>query len=225
MRPTSVAEFSEIYGAYASGVLDPAFALLVQTQAALKAEVAEAIARSEALAGALMEREPQAELSDDALARTLALIDDDETAGSSTVKRAALLAGQALKDLDQLPEPLQNSAIDAISAGNSWKFNAPGIRRLQLTLDSEAEAEIYRIEPGVSVPKHSHEGFEYTLCVAGAFRDETGVYGPGDLALNGPEDTHRPVADAPEVCFTLAVRGGGLKFTGMMGLVQRVLGN
>ena len=33
-----------------------------------------------------------------------------------------------------------------------------------------------------------------------------------------------PVGDEGEVCYALAVRDGGLRFTGMMGFLQRLLG-
>ena len=41
-------DFGEVYASYAAGSLDPAFCLLVETQAALRPEVGQAVARAEA---------------------------------------------------------------------------------------------------------------------------------------------------------------------------------
>ena len=60
--------------------------------------------------------------------------------------------------------------------------------------------------------------------MAGGFSDERGSYGPGEVVINGPSDLHQPVGDEGEVCYALAVRDGGLRFTGVMGLLQRLMG-
>ena len=62
-------------------------------------------------------------------------------------------------------------------------------------LVSNANGELYRIEPGATVPSHSHFGDELTLVVQGGFSDEVGSYGPGDICLKTPSDTHAPVGD------------------------------
>ncbi len=214
--------FSELYSAYAAGCLDPAFALLVETQSALRADIAETVRQSEVIAGVLLEREDKAEMADGAADRALAVIDDLEVT-RATEDSAARMAGKALDEILTLPEPLRAKALDA-AGSTGWQFTSPGIRRLRLDCASDAEVELYRIEPGAAVPRHTHEGYEATLIAAGGFTDETGSFGPGDVALKGPEDTHQPVADPGSPCFALAVRDGGLRFTGAMGLVQRILG-
>lgn len=213
---------SEIYAAHASGTLDPALSLLLGTQRALMGDTDTAMFLSEALSGALLEREAPAEMSASALDDALAAIDTLET-GRAVLNSPARLASNALDEILALPEPLRGLAIEA-AGGKGWKKTAPGIQRLTLNINSEADAEIYRIEPGTSVPRHSHEGSEFTLVVSGGFTDESGNYGPGDLSIKGPNDTHQPVADAGEPCFTLAVRDGGLKFTGLLGVIQKIVG-
>lgn len=222
MSSNKPATFSELYSAYAAGCLDPAFALLVETQSALRADIADKVRQSEVISGIMLEREAAADMADGAVDRAFSLIDDLEVS-SATEKGAARDAGNAIDELLALPDPLRARAIDAAGA-NGWQFTSPGIRRLRLDCDSDAEVELYRIEPGASVPRHTHEGYEATLIAAGGFTDETGSFGPGDVSMNGPEDTHQPVADPGEPCYALAVRDGGLRFTGAMGLVQRILG-
>ena len=219
---SSSSDLNEIYAAYASGTLDPALALLLGTQRALRGETDTALALSDILSGALLERETPAIMADDALQSAFASIDALETQ-NHILKSPAKLASNALDEILALPEPLRGIAIEA-AGKKGWQRTAPGIQRLTLDVGSDAETEIYRIEGGTAVPRHSHEGTEFTLLVSGGFSDETGSFGPGDLTVKGPEDTHQPVADRGEVCFTLAIREGGLKFTGVMGVLQKLVG-
>ena len=219
---SSNSDLTEIFAAYASGTLDPALTLLLGTQRSLRGDTDTALAMADILSGALLERETPAQMSDNALESAFSAIDALETS-KSVVNSPVALASNALDEILALPDPLRGFAIEAAGKAG-WQRTAPGIQRLTLDVGSDVETEIYRIEPGTAVPRHSHEGSEFTLVVSGGFTDETGNYGPGDLSVNGPDDTHQPIADAGEICFTLAVRDGGLKFTGLMGLIQKLVG-
>lgn len=222
MGKAQLSDFGEVYSSYAAGCLDPAFGLLVETQAALRPDVSRAVARAEAIAGIFLESEESAQLSDGAAATALAMIDAFE-ASHETSQRAVHQANEGLEELLALPEPLRETALQSFQS-NKWQSLTSGIRRLKLEADSQAEIELYRIEPGCAVPRHSHKGSEFTLVVSGGFSDDTGTFGPGDISVKGPEDTHQPIGDMDGVCYALAVRDGGLKFTGMLGLVQRLVG-
>ena len=222
MGKATINDFGEVYSSYAAGCLDPAFCLLVETQAALRPDVQRAVARAETIAGVFFESEELATLSVGAADKALAMIDAYES-GEQPVAQAVKRAGEGLDELLDLPEPLRETALQSFQT-HKWQGLSQGIRRLKLDAGSEAEVELYRIEPGCTVPKHSHHGSEFTLVVAGGFSDESGSFGPGDLSLKGPQDTHQPTGDMDGVCYALAVRDGGLKFTGMMGLIQRLVG-
>lgn len=137
--------------------------------------------------------------------------------------RAGRAAGEAMEEILALPDPLRGAALEAVGR-KGWQAMGRGLKRLTLDTGSVMETELYRIAPGARIPRHSHAGSEYTLVVAGGFTDERGNYGPGDVIINGPDDCHQPVGDEGEVCYALAVRDGGLRFTGMMGVIQRLLG-
>ncbi|MEL6830662.1 MAG: ChrR family anti-sigma-E factor [Pseudomonadota bacterium] len=214
--------FGEIYSAYAAGCLDPAFMLLVETQAALRPEIARALAKGDAITGVFLETEDSAALADDALSKALDAIDDFEET-QSVQRAAARRAGTAIDELLALPQPLRDTVLETC-ADRSWQKLTNGVQRLSLNIESAAEVELYRIEPDQTVPRHSHRGNEYTLVVAGGFSDKSGHFGPGDLAVNGPQHTHQPTGDSDGVCFALAVRDDGLEFTGVLGAVQRILG-
>jgi putative transcriptional regulator len=222
MTDTAAPSFSELYAAYAAGCLDPAFTLMVETQSVLRSEIRRSVAVSEMIAGGLLETAPEAALSERALDRALAAIDALEASAGLSVA-AGRAAGEAMDEVLALPEPLRSAALDAIEH-TGWQSMGRGLKRLRLRSGDRLESELYRISPGARIPRHSHAGNEYTLVVAGGFSDERGSYGPGEVVINGPDDLHQPVGDEGEVCYALAVRDGGLRFTGMMGFLQRLLG-
>ena len=217
MGKATINDFGEVYSGYAAGCLDPAFSLLVETQAALRPDVARAVARAETIAGVFLETEERAAVSANAMDKALAMIDGFEAGHQPETRAQAIhLAGEGLDELLDLPEPLRETALTSFQT-NKWQGLTQGVRRLRLDAGSEAEVELYRIEPGCTVPKHSHKGSEFTLVVSGGFSDESGSFGPGDISLKGPKDTHQPTGDMDGVCYALAVRDGGLKFTGVRG--------
>lgn len=222
MTATSRNAFSELYSAYAAGCIDPAFAMMLEAQSLIRADVRGSIAVSEMIAGNFLEAAPAARMSYGALERTLAMIDAIEV--PEELQRAAgKSAGDALSELLDLPEPVRSAALDA-AGRQGWQMLGLGLKRLKLDVGSSMDVELYRIAAGSRIPRHSHGGNEFTMVLAGGFSDERGAYGPGDVCVNGPNDTHQPVADEDEVCYALAVRDGGLRFTGVMGMVQKLLG-
>ncbi|MEM6535284.1 MAG: cupin domain-containing protein [Pseudomonadota bacterium] len=212
----------EIYSLYAAGQLDPAFCLLLETQAALNPAAARKMATAELLSGIFLEAENEAPLSDGALQSAFDRIDALD-AGETLVRAAANSAHEAIEEVLALPDPLRETVLKS-SESADWQPLARGVRRLALDVNSAAEVELYRIEAGQKLPRHSHRSGELTLVVAGGYTDETGQFGPGELSVKGPDDTHQPVADMDGVCFALAVREDGLQFTGWLGALQRVLG-
>jgi putative transcriptional regulator len=200
---------------------DPAIHLLVETQAALRGDVARVRDSVELMGGDALEVEVPTELSFDALDSVFARIDALET-GVDVSRKAARAAGAALQEILDLPEPLRDEALAAIGM-RGWQYAGPGIKALDLDVGSSRKVQLLRIEPGHGAPRHGHTDTEHTLVVTGAFRDETGCYRPGDICTQGPGDVHRPVADPGAVCFALAVSDGDMEFTGALGLVTRLL--
>ena len=54
MQQPATSSYSELYSAYAAGQLDPAFALLLETQSMLRRDVRGALAASEAVSGFML---------------------------------------------------------------------------------------------------------------------------------------------------------------------------
>ena len=222
MTAASQNAFSELYSAYAAGCIDPAFAMMLEAQSLMRADVRSSVALSEMISGNFLETAPAARMSEGALERTLAMIDALD-APEEMQRAAGKAAGDALSELLELPEPVRSAALDA-AGRQGWQMLGLGLKRLRLDVGSSMDVELYRISAGSKIPRHSHGGNEFTMVLSGGFTDERGSYGPGDVCINGPDDTHQPVADDDEVCYALAVRDGGLRFTGVMGMVQKLLG-
>ncbi len=214
---------------FARGALDRGTELLVETCAAIKTDVAATVADYEVVGGSLLESIEPAPMNEGALDTVLALIEQDEVSAASEPKSmtSPSKAAKWEADLAKLPQPLRQCAEEGLER-SSWRLMGRGIRGLDLSFldpDRTGKIELYRIEPGCSVPRHGHEGNELTLVITGAFRDEGGRYGPGDIAAGGEDVTHQPVAETGETCLALAVTNAPLKMTGALGLVQRLLGN
>jgi putative transcriptional regulator len=212
----------QLTAAHAAGALGPALSLLVQTRALLLEDCADDLAVADAIAGAAFEQEMPVDMGAGALDAVFARIDLGEEPLGRAQARAGRLAGAALEEVLGLPAPVRDAALQALAV-QSWKFAGPGLRSLSLPLPGECRAEILRIEPGAGAPRHTHRGGEYTLVLQGAFRDEGGRYGRGDLAVAGPGIEHRPFAEPGKVCFALAVTEAPLELSGALGLIQRFL--
>lgn len=93
----------------------------------------------------------------------------------------------------------------------------PGVREHRLVTEDGTTAVFYRIRGGKKMPQHTHEGSEYTLVIRGAFRDESGLYGRGDIAISDEDIDHVPVAEPGEECLCFAVMDAPLRLTGPIG--------
>lgn len=215
-----------LQAAYAAGVLDPAMRLLVETQAAIRHDAQADLEVAESLAGLFLEYERPAPVASGSFDAVMDRIAQDSGSGGDHVdhptRRAARAACAVIDEILHLPRPVQDHALDAIAAGG-WTFAGPGLRSLPLHVgEGASKAEILRIEPGWGAPRHSHNGGEYTLVLAGSFSDERGRYRLGDIACAGPSVTHRPIADQGEVCYSLAVTDAPVALTGALGFLQRL---
>ena len=73
------------------------------------------------------------------------------------------------------------------------------------------------MDPGVSVPLHSHGGKEYILVLEGSFCDEYGEYSKGDIQINDQKVKHTPVACNEYGCICLTITEKDIIFFGRYG--------
>lgn len=198
--------------ALASGRAEPSLALFIDTLMEMRGI---SDREGEAVAGAALEAETPAEMSVNALEMAFAAI---ERGGAARPKQRLVYP-----ELDMLPAVLHD-AIAAAEARRGWGIAGPGIKTLPLNIGAKAKAEIIRLDAGFKVPWHTHKGMELTLCIHGEFSDSRGVYGPGDFSISDPAIRHQPVAHGDGPVYALAVTDAGLKFEGLLGALQRLIG-
>ncbi|MDB5458914.1 MAG: anti-ECFsigma factor, ChrR, partial [Caulobacteraceae bacterium] len=83
---------------------------------------------------------------------------------------------------------------------------------------------LLRAPPRLKLPRHGHNGPEFAAVLQGAFRDETGLYRPGDFAESGEELEHHPRVEDDGPCVCLVSGHGGMRATGIWRLIQPLIG-
>ncbi len=187
---------------YAAGSLPEAFSLVVAAHVSLCDECRAQLAAFEAVGGAVVEGE-QASMSQGALDQCLARIEGPAPKGEPKPRRQGILPG-----------PLAGYVGGDLSAVK-WKQLAGGVRQAILPTAKGATARLLHIPAGAAVPDHGHRGLELTLVLQGAFRDDDGRYGPGDVEIAGEAVDHTPVAEAGADCICLAATDAPLRFRGL----------
>lgn len=204
---------------HAAGTLPAGPKLLVHLHLAACPHCRERVAVFEAVGGALLEEIPPEPLAGDALARALSRIKAaDAPAPAAAVPRPLPPpSGLVLPQGIALPAPLAARRIGPL------RPVAPGVRmgRVYVPEDPDTSVRIFRIEPGRSIPRHTHIGTEYTHVICGGFSDPLGHYGPGDLVEADAEVEHTPKVDDDGECVCIAAFEGRLRFSGLLGWVLR----
>lgn len=203
---------------YVSGALDEAWSLAVATHLALCPECRRLAESYEAVGGEFMAAEAPSEISMDGLEAVMDRLNgvDAETQPGETQVSGA--------STPVLPEPLRSYVggdVDAVD----WRPLGGGAAQCILPLEnSTATARLLRIPASQPVPEHTHRGLEMTLVLDGAFTDDTGRYGRGDLQEADESLQHIPHAAAGADCICLAVTDAPLKFAGVLPrIMQRFL--
>lgn len=176
--------------AYGAGTLDEAFSLLVATHLADCPKCRAAVRETEELGGALA-LAPSDDVCDfDALMARIdaapeVVVPEPEVAEGDVPVPLRRIAGLALDDI-------------------RWRYAAPGVRKADLSESITGSASLFmlKIAPGQAMPEHGHHGAEMTLILKGAYRDEFGRFGPGDVADHDADVEHTPVVEdgAPCIC-------------------------
>ena len=186
---------------YASGNLPEAFSLVVATHISLCDECRARLASFDAVGGALIDNDAEVEMDEESLAATFALIANSPAKPTGTVPTKDAV----------LPTPLQGYVggdVDKIR----WRPLGGGVKQAVLKTSSKATVRLLRIPAGAAMPDHGHRGTELTLVLKGAFRDEDGRFGRGDIEIANEDLHHTPVAEEGEDCICLAATDAPLRF-------------
>lgn len=183
--------------AYAAGTLPRAFELVIAAHISMCDSCRAGYEAHQILGGVVLDEEPPEALSDGLQDRVMALLDAPF----------------------EMPAPPRRQGIypgpvaEALMRGAPrWKRLGMGVRQDILMRDEEGSARLLYIPPGAAVPDHGHRGSELTLVLQGAFSDETGHFGVGDLEVADEHLEHTPTAAPGAPCICLAATDAPLRF-------------
>lgn len=201
--------------AFSAGTLDDPYATVIATHLAMSEGGRETLRHIDAIGGALLTAEPQADLADGALDRLLESLGDDRIAVAAHDRRQS-----------DLPLPLQRFLPDGLESVR-WKWTGPGVATADLAWSAKGSSRLMlmRVAAGRRVPEHGHGGQELTLILSGAYRDRFGLFAAGDIADHDEDIEHQPIAEPGEDCICLVAVDARLSFRGrLMRLLQPLFG-
>ncbi len=185
--------------AYAAGTLEHPFALVVAAHVSLCDECRVRLGAHEAVGGALLDDQIAQDMSSMTKESLFAKLDapfEDES--DPAFERVGVYPGPVMQALKGKPP--------------RWKSVGGGVRQTIVHADDEGSLRLIYIPPGKAVPDHGHNGVELTLVLQGAFSDESGRFGVGDLEVADDAVEHTPIADAGAPCICLAATDAPLRF-------------
>ena len=100
-----------------------------------------------------------------------------------------------------------------------WKSIYKGFKEYSLPITDKDSIKLIKMDPGISVPLHSHNGKEYILVLDGSFCDEYGEYNKGDMQINDQKIKHNPTACNSNGCICLSITENDVVFFGKFGSI------
>lgn len=187
----------DILAAYAAGTSEPGFGLVVGAHVEQCALCRAQVGAFEVASGAALEKLPETQIGDAALAAVLARLDDAP---------APLVPADTRPLIERLP-----------LAPRKWI--APGVWVAGVKTPHARENRVYllSVAPGMPTARHEHSGAEYCTVLRGAYRDEIGLFSAGDFASAEDDLNHQPVVVGEEACVCLFATEGRLKPQGLLG--------
>ena len=99
----------------------------------------------------------------------------------------------------------------------NWKTIYKGFKEFNIPVNDNDSVKLIKMDPGTSVPIHSHNGKEYILVLDGSFCDEYGEYNKGDMQINDQKIKHNPTACKSNGCVCLSITENDVVFFGKFG--------
>lgn len=196
---------------YATGALTEGLALAIASHASLCRQCADRIGQYEALGGALIDDAGVADVDQSCLATMLKRLDEPAPVEAARAVRLDPVTERLL------PRPLRRY-LDRGIESLPWKRVGGLYQEYRLPLARrDIKASLMRIDPGAHMPRHSHRGQEYTLVLAGGYRDGDELFARGDFDAKSPSDQHQPIVDPDEPCLCLAILDAPVRLSGAVG--------
>jgi putative transcriptional regulator len=144
----------------------------------------------------------------------------EELKKSPLIEPTNLKAEDCIKALTHEKEKIEVSNNNPINkfipsySSLKWKKIFKGFYEYSLNLSKKDNIKLIKMNPGTSVPLHSHNGKEYILVLEGSFNDEYGNYSKGSLQINDSNVKHTPIANDKNGCICLSITEKQLVFYG-----------
>ncbi|EJC79013.1 anti-sigma factor, putative, ChrR family [Rhizobium leguminosarum bv. trifolii WSM2297] len=190
---------------YVAGSLPEPARVLVRSHLEMKPDNRSLVASLELLAGEALESAPETAIEN----RDRRLQAIFSSAAPVSASRAAARPENTL-----FPQALRDFVGFEVE-DVPWRKRLPGFKDYCLDIDG-CEVNLMWIRPGRALPAHTHKGMELILILDGAFNDERGRFGPGDISIADETIDHRPVAEEDRPCIAFAVSDGPVKLTGSL---------
>ena len=100
-----------------------------------------------------------------------------------------------------------------------WKTIYKGFKEFKIPVNDNDTVKLIKMDPGTSVPLHSHNGKEYILVLEGSFCDEYGEYKKGEMQINDQKIKHNPSACNSNGCICLSITENDVIFFGRFGSI------
>jgi putative transcriptional regulator len=193
---------------YAAGTLPESFSVLVSCHLSFCKTCRDRITDAETLGAAMMLDEPtdQVTLSRDAFFDRLMAEPDIEPIQEAS-NDPSVMAHQFPKALAMM--------LEQGDEGLPWRRLVPGIQQIKMDTH-DGGLRLLKIQPGVSIPIHTHHGSEMTLILKGSYSDELGRFKAGDVADLDPTIEHQPITDGAQPCICLIATDAPMKFQGFL---------
>lgn len=192
---------------YASGGLSAPASVLVEAHLEIKPDNRRFVGDLETIAGLSLEQVAPTEIDNksDALSAIFASSPDsvadvsDDTDEQGSAARLPLALRRLIgMDVDDIP----------------WRTKLPGFKEYDIGEIDGCHVNMFWIRPGRTMPAHTHKGCELSIVLEGAFNDERGRFGPGDISIADASVDHRPTAEDDRPCIGFAVLDEGVTLTG-----------
>lgn len=190
----------ETLTAYAAGTLRPGFDVVTAVHLHACARCRQDVAALECVGGALLADNEGAALSNDALTRTLARLDEPAIAPPAR-------------------------SLGYLLRGAKRRWVAPGVWVAKIDTPHEKNDRVYMLSaaPGAATAMHTHGGAEFTQVLSGALGDDGAVYRMGDFVERDAEHTHQPHTVGREACVCLFATEGRLTASNWVGRIAFAL--
>lgn len=199
---------------HAAGALSPEMAAVARTHLDGCGHCRRGLADAEHVGGALLvQQQPPPDRSPRAAALRAQMQARLADPAPPATLRSPDPAPAPASDPDALPRPLQ-PFFGRTWSGLRWRWMGPGMHVVHAPRRGTDTLVLLRIAPGKSLPVHGHAGSELTQILRGAYDDELGHFGPGDMADLDSAIEHRPVTAPGVPCVCVAALDGPLRFRG-----------